>query len=89
MEKIGNEFEWRRIDGVTLKERADLPDGDGSLAGVLAEGHFEEEERQSGEDEHDGVGDEEGSSAVLVAKIREPPDGAQTDGVRETREDEL
>ena len=73
----------------TLKQRPDLPDADGALAGVLSERHFQEEERQSGKDEHDGVRDEEGSSAVAVAEVREPPDGAQTHSVRETRQDKL
>ena len=34
--------------------------------GVLADGHLEEEERQSDEKEHDGVGDQEGAAAILV-----------------------
>lgn len=46
----------------TFIQRADLPPaGDPSLAGVLAQGRLQEEDRHATEEEEDEVGDEEGT----------------------------
>ncbi len=45
--------------------------------GVLAQGDLQEEAGDADEEEHDGVGDEEGAAAVLVAQVRESPDVSQ------------
>ena len=44
---------------LTFEDRTDLPDGDGTEAGELTEGDFEEEEWHPDEDEARDVGDEE------------------------------
>ena len=53
------------------REAAEQPGGPG--ARVLSEGQLEEEEGESGEEEHDGVGEEEGAAAVLVSEEGEAP----------------
>ena len=40
----------------------------------LAQDELHVEEREGPQGEHEDVGDEEGSAAILVAQVREPPD---------------
>ena len=51
---------------LTSKERYGSPDTDGSKRCKLSHCHFDEEQRQASQDQHDGVGDEEGSTAIRV-----------------------
>ena len=44
----------------------------------LAQDELHVEEREGAEGEHEDVGDEEGSAAVLVRRVREPPHVAKT-----------
>lgn len=62
---------WRQAGGLqgggpgrtlTLEKGTDLPPGcDAPLAGVLAQCHLQEEQRDATSEEEDEIGDEEGS----------------------------
>lgn len=55
----------------TFIQRADLPPaGDPSLAGVLAQGRLQEEDRHATEEEEDEVGDEEGTWSLRKRTFR-------------------
>lgn len=65
------------------------PSGDGSLSIELAEGQFHVEEGHSGEEDHDGVGDEEGPAAILETQIGKSPDIAEVDGEADDRKEKV
>ena len=54
-----------------------LPDGEAATAMELTQGQLHVEQRQPAQDQHDAIGDEEGSAAIFVANIREAPDISQ------------
>ena len=61
-----------------LEERGEVGvEGDRAHGGVLPEGDLHEEAGDADEEQHEGVGDEEGAAAVLVAQVREAPDVAK------------
>ena len=66
---------------LTSDDRRKLPASERSRATELSESHFRVEERDSDEDEHDGVRNEERAAAVTIAQVREPPHVAQTNSV--------
>ena len=73
--------EWLAIIvRLTPEERTQLPDGDVSLAHVLAEPHLQEHERGGPADQVEEVWDEERPAAVLVAEVGEAPDVTQSHG---------
>ena len=55
----------------------------------LTDGEFQVEQRQPGECQHEGVGEEEGAAAVAVAQIGETPNVAQAHGVAEARKEKV
>ena len=72
-----------------LEQRGDAPNGDRTLAGELTEGQLEEEKRNSGEEDVDGVGDEKRSPSVSEAQVRKAPNVAQADREAQAREQEF
>ena len=51
---------------------------DGRHGAELSHGELQQEDRDAQAEQHDGVGDEEGAAAVLVAQVRKPPHVTQT-----------
>ena len=67
------------LSSLTLENGTDLGERtDGPAPGVLPNRQLHEEQRQPAEQDHDEVGDEEGPASALVAKVREPPDVAES-----------
>ena len=60
-----------------------------SQSRVLANGELHEEERQTSQQKHQGVGHEERASSMLVAEIGEPPHIAKSDSITQAGEEEV
>ena len=73
----------------TSEDGHGAPDADWSERRELTHAHLDEEQRQTGEDQHDDVGDEERATAVLVGAVRKAPHVAQADGVADGRQEEV
>ena len=65
-----------------------FPYSNAALAESLTNGELEDEERQAEEEEGDAVGDEEGSAAVLLCEVGEPPHVPQPHRVPDGCQDE-
>jgi len=62
---------------------------DAGLVGELSEGHFHVVKGLADDEEHYYVRDEKGTSAVLIGRVREPPDIAEANGERNTGHQKL
>lgn len=56
---------------------------------VLAQCELHVKERDPPENGHDGIREEEGPSAILVAYVRKPPDVAQVHGIANDGQEEI
>ena len=66
---------------ITFEDGCKLPASERSGAAELAQSEFHVEERDSDEDEHYGVRNEERAAAVTIAQVRKPPHVTQTHGI--------
>lgn len=66
----------------TLERGRHRPDLHAGSAGELPEDHLHVIEGFADYEEHHYVGDQEGSTAVLIGRVREPPDIPETDRER-------
>ena len=53
-------------------------ESDGRHGAKLADGELQQEDGDAQAEQHDGVRNEEGAAAILVAQVRKPPNVAQT-----------
>lgn len=65
------------------------PDLHAGPAGELSEDHLHVVEGLADYEEHHYVGDDEGAAAVLVSRVRKPPDVSEADGEGHAGHEEL
>ena len=69
---------------VTFEDGTDVPNGKVALTHELAEPHLQEHHGRAPRRHEEEVGHEEGTAAVLVAEVREPPDVALQESVQQS-----
>lgn len=85
-------IELRSVEDIlesTLERGRHRPDLHAGSTGELPEDHLHVIEGFTDDEEHDYVGDQEGAAAVLVSRIREPPDVPEADRERHAGHEEL